>query len=56
MMSFFNDDVERNRFLAISTSLPDHKIKRSEFDMDVDIDIEEAPFTHETYKGESQAY
>jgi hypothetical protein len=53
---FFNDDVERNRFLAISTSLPDHKIKRSEFDMDVDIDIEEAPFTHETYKGESQAY
>ena len=45
-----------NRFLATSTSLPDHKIKRGEFDMDVDIDIDEAPFMHESYKGESQAY
>ena len=53
---FFIDDVEMNRFLATSTSLPDHKIKRGEFDMDVDIDIDEAPFTHESYKGESQAY
>ena len=53
---FFIDDVEMNRFLATSTSLPDHKIKRGEFDMDVDIDIHEAPFMHESYKGESQAY
>ena len=52
----FNDDANKNRFLAISPSLPDHKIKCGKSDMDVDIDIDKAPFTDESYKCESQAY
>ena len=44
---FFDLDEMKNRFLAISKSVPDHVIKHAESAMEVDIEVD---------KGESQLY
>jgi hypothetical protein len=47
LTKFFDLDEMKNRFLAISKSVPDHVIKHAESAMEVDIEVD---------KGESQLY
>jgi hypothetical protein len=56
LTEFFVHDEMKNRFLVISKSIPDHIIKRDDSAMEVDIEVHQAPFIDDEFKGESQAY
>lgn len=56
LTEFFDLDEMKNRFLAISKSVPDHVIKRAESAMEVDIEVNKAPCIDARFKGESQLY
>lgn len=53
LSEFFIQD-DRNRFLGSSTSVPDHYVEREESDMDIDYEVDEAPYVDPRYKGQSQ--
>ena len=56
LTKFFDLDEMKNRFLAISKSVPDYVIKRAESTMSVDIEVDKAPYIDACFKGESQLY
>ena len=53
---FFDLDEMKNRFFAISKSVPDHVIKRAKSAIEVDIEVDKAPYIDARFKGESQLY
>ena len=53
LSEFFVQD-DRNRFLGSSTSVPDHYVESEESGMDIDYEVDEAPYVDPRYKGQSQ--
>ena len=56
LTKFFDLDEIKNRFLAIAKSVPDHVIKRTESAMEVDIEVDKAPYIDARFKNKSQLY
>jgi hypothetical protein len=53
-LSEFFVQEDRNRFLGSSTSVPDHYVESEESGMDIDYEVDEAPYVDPRYKGQSQ--